>query len=293
MTNEYIRDYTDMRQRLMDANAYNPADEHDACGVGLVVQLDGKPRREIVQMGIRALKAVWHRGAVDADGKTGDGAGIRLDIPVDFFKAQIRHTGHMPSDDLPICVGQVFLPRTDLGAQEHARTIVETEIVRFGFYVYGWRQVPIDTSVIGEKADATRPEITQIMFCDPKGRSGSELERLLYVCRRRIENRAREEGVPQVYICSFSSQSIIYKGMFLAEDIDAFYPDLQDDRFVSSVAIYHQRYSTNTFPQWWLAQPFRMLAHNGEINTINGNVNWMKSTKFAWCRTISVPMAKT
>ena len=277
MTKNINTDYLETRERLIEANAYNPADEHDACGVGLVVQMNGESRREIVEMGIRALKAVWHRGAVDADGKTGDGAGIRLDIPREFFKAQIIHTGHEPSDDLPICVGQIFLPRTDLSAQERARTVVETEILRLGFYVYGWRQVPIDTSFIGEKADLSRPEIAQIMFCDPKGREGSDLERMLYVCRRRIEKRAQEAGIPDFYICSLSSQAIIYKGMFLAEDIDQFYPDLQDERFTSSVAIYHQRYSTNTFPQWWLAQPFRMLAHNGEINTVNGNVNWMKS----------------
>ena len=277
MTKDTKTEYLETRQRLIDAHAYNPADEHDACGVGLVVQMDGQPKREIVEMGIRALKAVWHRGAVDADGKTGDGAGIRLDIPQDFFKAQIIHTGHEPNDEIPICVGQIFLPRTDLSAQEAARTIVETEILRLGFYVYGWRQVPIDTSVIGEKADLTRPEIAQIMFCDPKGREGQKLERLLYVCRRRIEKRALADNIPDFYICSLSSQSIIYKGMFLAEDIDVFYPDLRDDRFTSSVAIYHQRYSTNTFPQWWLAQPFRMLAHNGEINTVNGNINWMKS----------------
>ncbi len=273
MTDRYI----EMRDRLMAANAYNPADEHDACGVGLVVQMNGEAKREIVEMGIRALKAVWHRGAVDADGKTGDGAGIRLDVPQEFFHAQIIHTGHDPAEDLPICVGQIFLPRTDLGAQERARTIVETEVVRSGLYVYGWRQVPIDTSVIGEKADRTRPEIAQIMFCDPKGRTGADLERHLYVCRRRIEKRAQEAGIPDFYICSFSSKAIVYKGMFLAADIDAFYPDLADSRFKSSVSIYHQRYSTNTFPQWWLAQPFRMLAHNGEINTINGNINWMKS----------------
>ena len=274
---DYVKNYTEMRDRLIDAHAYNPADEHDACGVGLVVQMNGMPKREIVEMGIRALKAVWHRGAIDADGKTGDGAGIRLDVPQEFFKAQINNTGHEANERLPICVGQIFLPRTDLGAQEAARTIVESEIVGFGFYVYGWRQVPIDTSVIGEKADQTRPEIAQIMFCDPKGREGAELERMLYIVRRRIEKRARAEAIPSFYICSLSSQSIIYKGMFLAEDIDRFYPDLQDDRFTSSVAIYHQRYSTNTFPQWWLAQPFRMLAHNGEINTVKGNTNWMKS----------------
>lgn len=271
-----ITTYLRERQRLIDANAYNPADEKDACGVGLVAALDGKPRRDIVAMALRALKNVWHRGAVDADGKTGDGAGVRVDVPQDFFREQVARTGHAPSDD-PICVGMMFLPRTDFGAQEAARTIVESEILRFGFYIYGWRQVPVDISVIGEKANATRPEIEQILFHDPKGRDAEELERALFICRRRIEKKALASNILDFYVCSFSAKSLIYKGMFLAEHIDTFYPDLRNEKFVSAVAIYHQRYSTNTFPQWRLAQPFRMLAHNGEINTVKGNVNWMRS----------------
>ncbi len=276
MTNQTDR-YLANRQRLIEAHAYDPADEHDACGVGLVAALDGQPRREIVEMGIHALKNVWHRGAVDADGKTGDGAGIRVDVPQDFFRDQVERTGHSLSGDQPVCVGQIFLPRTDLAAQEAARAIVETEILHFGFYIYGWRQPPVDVSVIGQKAADTRPEIEQIMFRDDRNRSPEDLERALYICRRRIERRAREAAIPAFYICSLSQRSLIYKGMFLAQDIDRFYLDLRDERFTSAVAIYHQRYSTNTFPQWALAQPFRMLAHNGEINTLRGNLNWMKS----------------
>ncbi|MEL7452927.1 MAG: glutamate synthase central domain-containing protein, partial [Pseudomonadota bacterium] len=264
------------RETLINANAYNPADERDACGVGLVAAIDGKPRRDIVEMGIRALKNIWHRGAVDADGKTGDGAGIRIDVPQGFFRDQVTRTGHTP-DDAPICVGQIFLPRTDLAAQEAARTIVEREILSLGFYIYGWRQPPVDVTVIGQKAADTRPEIEQVMFRDGQNRNADDMERALYICRRRIERRAREAGIPAFYVCSLSQRSLIYKGMFLAEDIDLFYLDLQDERFISTVAIYHQRYSTNTFPQWSLAQPFRMLAHNGEINTLKGNLNWLKS----------------
>lgn len=273
---DYVETYLSNRQKLIDGHAYDPTHESDACGVGLVAALDGKPRREIVEMGIKALKNVWHRGAVDADGKTGDGAGIRIEVPQEFFHEQVVRTGHSPSE-APICVGQIFLPRTDLGQQEAARSIVETEILHFGFYIYGWRQPPVDITVIGQKAQDTRPEIVQIMFCDGRGRDADALERDLYVCRRRIERRAREAGIPQFYVCSLSHKSLIYKGMFLAEDIDNFYLDLKDERFVSAIAIYHQRYSTNTFPQWALAQPFRMLAHNGEINTVKGNLNWMKS----------------
>ena len=274
---DQINRYLKNRERLIEAHAYDPRDERDACGVGLVAALDGRPRREIVEMGVQALKNVWHRGAVDADGTTGDGAGIRIEVPQPFFREQISRTGHDPREDQDICVGQIFLPRTDLAAQEAARTIVETEILHFGFYIYGWRQPPVDVTVIGQKAADTRPEIEQIMFRDDRNRDEEALERALYICRRRIERRAREAGIPSFYVCSLSQKSLIYKGMFLAEDIDNFYLDLKDERFVSTFAIYHQRYSTNTFPQWSLAQPFRVLAHNGEINTVQGNLNWMKS----------------
>jgi glutamate synthase (NADPH) large chain len=268
--------YEREREKLIAANAYDPTSERDACGVGLVCAIDGKPRREVVELAIRALKAVWHRGAVDADGKTGDGAGVLVSVPQDFFADQVQRTGHKLRPG-PIAVGQIFLPRTDLGAQETCRTIVESEVLRFGFYIYGWRQVPVDTRVIGEKAIATRPEIEQIMLACPPGMDGEALERLLFLCRRRIEKRVAQAGIGGFYICSFSAKSLIYKGMFLAEHIDEFYPDLTDARFAAAVAIFHQRYSTNTFPEWRLAQPFRMLAHNGEINTLKGNTNWMKS----------------
>ena len=250
--------------------------EHDACGVGLVAALDGKPRRQVVQAGIDALKAVWHRGAVDADGKTGDGAGIHIEIPQDFFAEVVERGGDKVRPGR-IAVGQVFLPKTDLGAQERCRQIVETEILAAGYAIYGWRQVPINVACIGEKANATRPEIEQILIWDPERRDEATVERDLYVIRRRIEKQAIAAQIPELYLCSLSCRSVIYKGMFLAEHLTAFYPDLLDERFVSRFAIYHQRYSTNTFPTWRLAQPFRMIAHNGEINTLSGNVNWMKS----------------
>lgn len=264
------------RTLLESAGAYSESMEHDACGVGLVAAIDGQAKRSVVEAGLAALKAIWHRGAVDADGKTGDGAGIHLEIPLQFFKDHITRTGHEPRGG-HISIGMIFLPRTDYAAQEVCRTIVETEILRFGYYIYGWRQVPVNTSVIGQKANATRPEIEQIMFAETRGLEREEVERELYIIRRRIEKRVLEANISDFYVCSLSSRSIIYKGMFLAEQIDAFYPDLKDERFESSFAIYHQRYSTNTFPTWRLAQPFRMLAHNGEINTIKGNMNWMRS----------------
>ncbi|MFD1913537.1 glutamate synthase large subunit [Halodurantibacterium flavum] len=266
------------KRRWMDeVSLYKAEDEHASCGVGLVVSIDGQPSRKVVAAGIDALKAVWHRGAVDADGKTGDGAGIHVQIPVPFFYDKIRRTGHEPDVTALVAVGQVFLPRTDFAAQERCRTIVETEVLRMGHYIYGWRHVPVNTEVLGEKANATRPEIEQILIRDEKGLDREAFERELYVIRRRIEKAAIAAQIQGLYLCSLSCRSIIYKGMMLAEQVAEFYPDLKDERFESAFAIYHQRYSTNTFPQWWLAQPFRMLAHNGEINTLKGNLNWMRS----------------
>ena len=266
------------KREWMDKNGmYAHEEEHSSCGVGLVVSVDGKPSRKVVDAGIAALKAIWHRGAVDADGKTGDGAGIHLQIPVPFIYDQIRRTGHEPHEDQLVAVGQVFLPRTDFGAQETCRTIVETEVLRMGHTIYGWRHVPVDVTCLGEKANATRPEIEQILISNAKDIDEETFERELYVIRRRIEKAVIAAGINGFYIASLSCRSIIYKGMMLAEQVAVFYPDLMDARFISAFAIYHQRYSTNTFPQWWLAQPFRMLAHNGEINTLKGNKNWMKS----------------
>ncbi|MBS0480158.1 MAG: glutamate synthase large subunit, partial [Proteobacteria bacterium] len=166
-----------------------------------------------------------------------------------------------------------------LGAQEACRTIVESAIIEAGYTIYGWRQVPVDVSVIGRKAQETRPEIEQIMIAGPlpDQQSAEEFEKDLYLVRRRIEKRVIAAQISGFYICSLSCRSIIYKGLFLAESLSVFYPDLKGPRLESRVAIFHQRYSTNTFPQWWLAQPFRCLAHNGEINTIRGNKNWMLS----------------
>ncbi|MFW2541460.1 glutamate synthase large subunit [Primorskyibacter sp. 2E107] len=265
------------RAFMSENGMYHESEEHSSCGVGLVVSLDGQPSRKVVAAGITALKAVWHRGAVDADGKTGDGAGIHVQIPVKFFYDQIERTGHKPRRDELMAVGQVFLPRTDHGAQEACRTIVESEVLRMGYYIYGWRHVPVKVSCLGEKANATRPEIEQILISNAKGVDEETFERELYVIRRRIEKAVLAAGINGLYMASLSCRSIIYKGMMLAEQVAEFYPDLQDERFESAFAIYHQRYSTNTFPQWWLAQPFRMLAHNGEINTLKGNTNWMKS----------------
>ena len=275
--NNWIKRYKKNKRILEENHLYHVRDEHDACGVGFVASIDGSQRREVVEGGIDALKAVWHRGAVDADGKTGDGAGILTEIPNNFFEGEIAKTGHKKRDE-PIGIGMMFLPRNDYSALEKCRTIIESELLDHGYYIYGWRQVPINNSVIGDKANSTRPEIEQVMFVNNLERENNfDCAKELYLIRRRLEKRIQKQQISDFYVCSLSFDSIIYKGLFLAEQLSIFYPDLANKNFISSYALFHQRYSTNTFPSWGLAQPFRMLAHNGEINTISGNTNWMRN----------------
>jgi glutamate synthase (NADPH/NADH) large chain len=273
--NDYLK-YLKNKKLLQDNLAYDPNTEHDACGVGLIATIDGKKSRKIVEYGIEALKAVWHRGAVDADGKSGDGAGIQLEISPDFFRDKILSTGHKHDASKRICVGMVFLPKTNYADQEKCKEIIESVLVQENFSIYGWRQVPVNPKVLGKTADQNRPEITQVLFKKNEELETNNLERELFVTRKKIEKIASQKQLKEFYICSFSSRSIVYKGMFLAESLAEFYTDLKDPKFTSRFAIFHQRYSTNTFPSWDLAQPFRTLAHNGEINTVKGNINWMK-----------------
>lgn len=271
------QNYLKNRTLAITEGLYNPESEHDACGVGFIAAIDGKPRRDVLDKAIQALGAVWHRGAVDADGKTGDGAGLKFQIPQDFFLNHIQQSGR-DSHKRRIAVGQIFLPRLNLNEQEAARTIVEREVLAQGYFIDGWRQVPVNVSVLGDKAKSNRPEIEQIMISHRHPTKDDDIfERNLYFIRRRIEKAILAANIDNFYICSLSCRDIIYKGMFLAQNIAEFYPDLCNPNFTTSYAIFHQRYSTNTYPQWKLAQPFRMLAHNGEINTLQGNVNWTKS----------------
>ena len=274
--NNYLDNWKINKEKLIKNNIYREEDEHSSCGVGLIASLSGHPSREIVEMGVQALRVLYHRGAVDADGKTGDGAGIQISIPKEFFKEKIERTGHS-INNLPFAVGMIFLPRTNFEAQEKSRIIIESEIIKEGFKIYGWRHVPLNTKILGDKAKATLPEIEQILICNEKYANELELDDKLYLVRKRIEKKINENNINDFYICSFSSQSIIYKGMFLAEQLSNFYLDIKDKRFISKFAVYHQRYSTNTFPTWSLAQPFRVIAHNGEINTLKGNKNWMSA----------------
>ena len=268
--------YLKNKKILSENFSYDASMEHDACGVGMIATTDGKKSRKIVDYGIEALKSIWHRGAVDADGKSGDGAGIQIEIAPEFFKEKIIATGHNYDETKRICVGMVFLPRTDYAEQEKCREIIESVLLEENYSIYGWRQVPFNSNVLGETAEQSRPEIAQVIFKKNENLQTNDLERNLFETRKKIEKLARENQLKNFYICSFSSRSIVYKGMFLAEMLAEFYPDLNDKNLTSRFAIFHQRYSTNTFPSWDLAQPFRTLAHNGEINTLKGNINWMK-----------------
>jgi glutamate synthase (NADPH/NADH) large chain len=240
---------------------YDPCDEHDACGVGFMASIDGRPQRRVIDMAIEALGNLKHRGAVDADGKTGDGAGIMTQLPLDLLRREM---------DLPesgrIGIGQFFIPPQHVAA---VKAVAENAAHSFGCAVQGWRAVPVDPSALGEKARTTLPAIWQMILHADKEEAA--FETALYLTRRAIE----KAGIEGLYICSMSGRTIVYKGLFLAEQTAVFYPDLLDAAYVSSFAIFHQRYSTNTAPAWAMAQPFRMIAHNGEINTLRGNLNWL------------------
>lgn len=268
-------DFDTRAKALAATGLYAQSDERDACGVGLIAAIDGVPRRAIVEKAIEGLRNMWHRGAVDADGKTGDGAGIHIQLPQAFFADYIAGIGKQPDGQL--AVGMVFLPKKNFAAQELCRAIIETEILRLGYHIHGWRQVPVVAEVIGDIAADSRPEIEQVIIANRAECDVARTERDLYLIRRRIEKAVRAKAISDFYICSLSSRSIIYKGLFKAEQLTAFYPDLNDERFISNFAIFHQRFSTNTAPAWHLAQPFRVLAHNGEINTLRGNANFMRS----------------
>ena len=258
---------------------YDPANEHDACGVGFVAHIKGERRHEIVRQGLTILERLHHRGAVGADPRAGDGAGLLLQIPDSFLRAVVDF-------DLPpagdYAVGMLFLPR-DEHARHEAEKTVEGFVAFEGQRLLGWRDVPVDNRGLGYSVLPTEPVIRQVFV----GRSGkcadqAAFERKLFVIRKQIENRIREsalEGKQSFYFTSFSSRTLVYKGMLLAGQVGEFYRDLNDERMESALALVHQRFSTNTFPTWDLAHPFRMIAHNGEINTLRGNVNWMAARR--------------
>lgn len=268
------------REEIAARTVYDPSTEKDSCGVGFVAHAKGKATHDMVEKAISCVVNLTHRGAVGADA-TGDGAGVLTQIPKDFFAKELlklrNKEVHHPDQ---IAVGMIFFPRDNYEDRERARAIIESVASRYRLKTLGWRHVPVNASVLSQKAEASRPDIEQIILVPRKSRpfeSEAVYERTLFLVRREIEQIIEKEAIEDFYICSFSNRTIVYKGLFVAYQLKEFYLDLTNEDFKTAFAIFHQRYSTNTFPDWILAQPFRFLAHNGEINTLKGNCNWMKA----------------
>ena len=256
---------------------YRPEFEHDACGVGFIANISGKKEQRIVQFAIEALNSLAHRGALDADAKTGDGAGILVQLPKAFFKQEADKLGVKAVEEEDLAVGFVFAPAGNKYLIAKCRQFVEEACAKYGIHFLAWRPVPTNPKCLGDKARNTMPEILQCLLGRDLSWSPDEFERKLFLARNHAERAAMAEKVDGFYCPSFSGRTIVYKGLFNAPQLPKFYLDLKDPLFVSALAIYHQRYSTNTFPTWHLAHPFRMLAHNGEINTLLGNKNWTRA----------------
>ncbi|MCL5997824.1 MAG: glutamate synthase-related protein, partial [Chloroflexi bacterium] len=251
---------------------YDPVFEHDACGVGLISNIKGIPSHNIVHMGLDMLMNLSHRGAVGADPETGDGAGILMQVPHAFLKETCAGLGIQLPEPGQYAVGMLYTPRANPG---RCMEIFEQALQDEDLRVLGWRQVPTDPMAVGVTARSTVPEVMQVFVANP-GVDYLSFERQLYVARRVAENAASREGgivADRFYVTGLGSHTIIYKGMMMAHQLGKFYPELNDERVASAVAVVHARYSTNTFPSWPLAQPFRAMCHNGEINTLRGNIN--------------------
>ena len=263
---------------------YDPTHEHDACGVGFVANIKGKKSHEIIEQGLTILKNLTHRGAVGADPKASDGAGILIQMPDKFFREEMAKQGVKLPPFGQYGVGMVFLPR-----EPASRFACEYEIERAikdeGQALLGWRDVPVDNTDLGESVKKIEPVIRQVFVKRGAGVTVTDaLERKLYIIRKAAGHAIRSLHLKhgsEFYVSSFSARTLVYKGMLMANQVGVYYKDLQDARVVSALALIHQRFSTNTFPTWDLAHPFRMIAHNGEINTLRGNVNWIRARQGA------------
>ena len=257
---------------------YDPRNEHDSCGVGFVADIKGRKSHQHISDGLLILLNLDHRGAVGADPLTGDGSGILTQIPDKFFRAVCDF-------DLPPAgeygVGMLFMPK-NASTRASIQGWLETAFGNEGMQVLGWRDVPVRSDILGKAVAAVQPFHQQVFIQKPADWDQDTFERKLYVGRKVLINRITGEDLPQIkdyYPCSFSSRTIVYKGMLLATQVGEYYDDLSDERFESAFALVHQRFSTNTFPSWRLAHPYRMVCHNGEINTVRGNINWMAARK--------------
>lgn len=257
---------------------YNPEMEKDSCGVGFISNIKGVKSHGILSQGLQILKSLKHRGAVGADASTGDGSGILLQIPHAFFREELSREGIVLPEEGSFATGMVFLPRQP-NARMYCEGLLERVIREEGQVLLGWREVPVNPEACGESAKATRPVVAQV-FLSRGTQDAETFEKNLLIIRKRAEKEILSGKKPYTdsfYICSLSTRTIVYKGQIMGYKLDEFYRDLADERVVTSIALVHERYSTNTFPSWKLAQPFRQIAHNGEINTITGNRHWMNA----------------
>ncbi|MFC1674402.1 glutamate synthase large subunit [Candidatus Omnitrophota bacterium] len=259
---------------------YDPRFEHDSCGVGFVCDIKGRKSNRLIKQGLEVLRRLSHRGAVGADPKTGDGAGILIQIPHDFLGRECANQGITLPKPGTYGTGLVFLP-TEEKDRNFCVQLFEERVRQEGQDVLGWRDLPLDDSIIGETARETEPMIRQIFIASNSSISNQlEFERKLYVIRRQVENAVRRSAIRQktfFYITNLSCRTLSYKGLLMPAQVGEYFLDLKDDSLESAICLVHSRYSTNTFPTWDLAQPFRMLAHNGEINTLRGNINWIRA----------------
>ncbi|MEM8626752.1 MAG: glutamate synthase central domain-containing protein, partial [Pseudomonadota bacterium] len=256
---------------------YLPAREHDACGVGFVADLKGRRSHDIIKDGLFILENMTHRGAAGADPLSGDGAGMLVQIPHAFFAKECKRLPFKLPPAGKYGVAQLFLPRGER-QRSHCEDLFNEVTEREGLQVLGWRDVPVDNSSLSDAVRETEPVHKQAFVARPDGLTNEEFERQLYVLRKCISNAIYDDpsmSMADFYVVSMSSRTLVYKGMFLAFQLGAYYADLHDPDFQSALALVHQRFSTNTFPSWPLAHPYRLVAHNGEINTLRGNVNWM------------------
>ncbi|MFV9504158.1 MAG: glutamate synthase large subunit [Oscillochloridaceae bacterium umkhey_bin13] len=257
-----------------DASLYDPRFEHDACGIGFVAQIHGTASHSILSMALEALGNLEHRGAVADDAKTGDGAGVLTQLPHALLLRELRAQGR-DADPANLALGMFFLPQ-DPAEAEVAASIVSDAIAHSGLALLAWRTVPLNPEALGQRAREAMPTIRQAIIVRPAGLPDLAFERALFIARKSMERAFQTRGLA-AYVPSLSSRTVIYKGLLLGTNLAEFYLDLHDPDYVTALAVYHQRYSTNTFPTWERAQPFRMLSHNGEINTIQGNANWMRA----------------
>ena len=257
---------------------YRPAKEHDSCGVGFVADMKNRKSHDILEKGLQILVNLDHRGAVGADPALGDGCGVLTQIPHDFFAPECAKLGFKLPEPGGYAIGQFFMPR-DEAARQEVRDLVEEVVAAEGQSVLGWRNVPVDNSALGERVKATEPVMQQIFIGRaPNVATDDDFERRLFILRKVVSNRVYALGraeTAEYYPVSVSARTIVYKGMVLVRQLAPYYLDLLDPRYRTALALVHQRFATNTFPSWRLAHPYRMVAHNGEINTLRGNVNWM------------------